>query len=67
MSGELSMPTTCAPSATSFFGQCPVATTQIEDAFARPGLEQIQNRLPERGHEMGIIGVGSRIPVLGGC
>jgi len=40
---------------------CSVAATQIEDALARLGLEQIQHWLPECGHEMGIIGISSRI------
>ena len=30
-------------------------------------LEQIHHPLPERGHEMSIIGRSSRIPMLGGC
>jgi len=49
------------------FSQCPVAATQIEDALARLGLEQIHHWLPERGHEMGIIGISNRIPMLEGC
>jgi len=49
------------------FSQCPIAATQIEDALGRLGLEQIQHRLPERGHEMRVCGIGSRTPMLGGC
>jgi hypothetical protein len=49
------------------FGQCAVAATQIKDALARLGVEQIQHRLTERRHEMGIIGIRSRIPMLGRC
>jgi hypothetical protein len=48
-----------------FFGQCSVATTQIEDALTKLWLEQIDHRLPERGHEMSICGIGSRVPMLG--
>jgi hypothetical protein len=49
-----------------FFRQHPVTTTQIEDALAGLGLKQIEDRLPESGHEMSIIGIGIRIPLLGG-
>ena len=45
-----------------FFGQCPVAATQIKDALPRLRLEQIQYRLPERRHKMSIRGISSRIP-----
>jgi hypothetical protein len=65
MSGELSMPTTCAPRRNQFFRQYAVAATQIEDALAGLGVEQVQHGLTERRNEMSIIGIGGRTPLLG--
>jgi hypothetical protein len=65
MSAELSMPTTCAPQRNQFFRLYAVAATQIEDALAGLGVEQVQQGLTERGHEMSIIGIGGRTPSLG--
>ena len=53
------------PQRNQFFRQYAVAATQIEDALAALGVEQVQHGLTERRHEMSIIGIGRRIPLLG--
>ena len=50
------------------FGKCPVSATQIEDAFTRLRLEQVQHRLAKRRHKVRVGRVAGRIPALcGNC
>src|ERR1700676_4755346 len=53
------------PQRNQFFRQYAVAATQIEDALSGLGVEQVQHGLTERRHEMSIIGIGGRAPLLG--
>jgi hypothetical protein len=53
------------PQGDQFFREYAVAAAQIEDALAGLGAEQVQHGLTERRHEVSIVGIAGRTPLLG--